>query len=1070
MRFRLLAILARSLRTGWAVARFKSARRGLGLRRRLFLSAQIEALETRTLPSVVIPVPSHRDLVYDNTRDLLYITTDQGQLQRWDPVQQQLLTAYAFGAVQTGADITKDGAYLYVAETLPSPSGLGIIHKLDLAKAAVTELGYTLTAPEHSAWDINVNDQGVGLVSNQMELMDAWGWLRTMDTKGLFATKTADFGSGLGGSVRDETNIYRSPDRTFFVLLEPGLATGPIMTYDSMGQTFLNHATLNVDLSTSLAAVNRSNSQVAVEVGSDVLVMDQALKPLYSLAGVDGGILYDTRRDILYGASSTTDEIIAFSSATGRELYRLPTGVDVTPSTPYGNGEMEISDNGKWLFIAETGGVVMLDLQDPPNLSVNDVSVVEGNSGTKDATFTVSLSSAATQPVTVDYVTANGTATSGSDYDATSGTLSFAPGETAKTVTVKIHGDRIPEANETFFLNLSNANHAWIRDNQGVGTIVNDDVGVTLTSTAPNPVLTPTFTVKVQFGEPIDPSTFDASDITVTNGSVVSITKVSNSEFNVVIQAKVDGPVTVSIGDSKVSTIEGYTNVASNVFTTVVDAVNDPPTISSIADQVAFEDSVVGPLSFTIGDTDSNVNDLTLTSRSSNATIVPAANIVLGGSGANRTVTVTPAANQWGTLSISLTVTDPRDGTATTSFTVTVNPVADTPTVTNSSTVFPQQTTGGLVISRNIVDGLEVTHFQITNITGGTLFQNDGVTPINSRDFITYAQAHAGLKFTPAVDSNGTGSFQIQASLSETAAGLGGNVITATIDVVGLPMRMYRAYNPVADFHFFTTRKAEFDNAVAHGYRDETTGRPGYSVLSAQGTGSVPLYRLYNLQRGFHYYTADPTERQILIGLVPITSESFGKIGWRDEGIEGYVFNAPQSPATSIYRLYNLDSGTHLFTESAAVKDAILQQFPNSWREETQLGYAFEAAAVGTIPGDGGSQLPATRKALRASETVPASVAALMSEATAATVRTPAETSSPNLGGLLAASQSGSSLSGNTLLADTANSSRDDSPSALWLAANVKPPRTASSPLTLVSDWAEQSTQFFRNFDARAWE
>ena len=75
-----------------------------------------------------------------------------------------------------------------------------------------------------------------------------------------------------------------------------------------------------------------------------------------------------------------------------------------------------------------------------PGLSVNDVTVTEGDSGTTNATFTVTLAPASGQNVSVDYATADGTATAPADYAATSGTLTFAPGQTTKTVTVPVDG------------------------------------------------------------------------------------------------------------------------------------------------------------------------------------------------------------------------------------------------------------------------------------------------------------------------------------------------------------------------------------------------------------------------------------------------------------------------------------------------------------------------------------------------------------------------------------------------------------------------------------------------------
>jgi len=110
-----------------------------------------------------------------------------------------------------------------------------------------------------------------------------------------------------------------------------------------------------------------------------------------------------------------------------------------------------------------------------PSLSINDVVVTEGNSGTKNAVFTVSLSAASSETVTVRYATANGSATAPSDYVATSGTLSFAPGIISRTVTVAVKGDTLVEPNETFFVNLTGASGATIADGQGKGTILNDD-------------------------------------------------------------------------------------------------------------------------------------------------------------------------------------------------------------------------------------------------------------------------------------------------------------------------------------------------------------------------------------------------------------------------------------------------------------------------------------------------------------------------------------------------------------------------------------------------------------------
>src|SRR5439155_241900 len=111
-----------------------------------------------------------------------------------------------------------------------------------------------------------------------------------------------------------------------------------------------------------------------------------------------------------------------------------------------------------------------------PAISIADVSAAEGNSGTTTFSFTVSLSSESDQPVTVQYQTADGTATTAnSDYLATSGTLTIPAKTLSGTIQVSVVGDHIAEPNETFFVNLSNPTNATIGDGQGVGTILNDD-------------------------------------------------------------------------------------------------------------------------------------------------------------------------------------------------------------------------------------------------------------------------------------------------------------------------------------------------------------------------------------------------------------------------------------------------------------------------------------------------------------------------------------------------------------------------------------------------------------------
>jgi hypothetical protein len=170
----------------------------------------------------------------------------------------------------------------------------------------------------------------------------------------------------------------------------------------------------------------------------------------------------------------------------------------------------------------------------PPTISINDVTVTEGNTGSVSAVFTVSLSAASAQQVTVQYATADGTATAGSDYTATSGTLTFAPGETSRTITVGVLGDTAVEGTETFVVNLTSPVNATIADAQGVGTILDND-------TAPLPTLS-------------------INDVTVTEGNTGSVTAV----FTVTLSAASAQQVTVQYATANSTATAGSDYTATS--------------------------------------------------------------------------------------------------------------------------------------------------------------------------------------------------------------------------------------------------------------------------------------------------------------------------------------------------------------------------------------------------------------------------------------------------------------------------------------------------------------------------
>ena len=186
---------------------------------------------------------------------------------------------------------------------------------------------------------------------------------------------------------------------------------------------------------------------------------------------------------------------------------------------------VDLSNAANAIFEDNQGVGTITDDEVSPTLVIDDVVVTEGNSGTVDAIFTVTLSAVSGQTVTVDYATGDSTATAPGDYTTATGQVSFQPGETSQQVTVLVNGDVLDEPNETFFVDLSNAVNATIEDNQGTGSIIDDD----------------------------DAPSLSIDDVAVIEGNGVTV----NAEFLVTLSAGSGQTVTVDYATADGSAIAG---------------------------------------------------------------------------------------------------------------------------------------------------------------------------------------------------------------------------------------------------------------------------------------------------------------------------------------------------------------------------------------------------------------------------------------------------------------------------------------------------------------------------------
>jgi hypothetical protein len=266
-------------------------------------------------------------------------------------------------------------------------------------------------------------------------------------------------------AVNGDTTV--EPDEAFVVNLS-GASGATIADAQGLG-TIVNDDAALPTLAINNMSANEGNSGTTPFVFTVTLSAASASTVMVNYATADGTATAPsdyavTSGTLMFNPGVTTQTITV--NVVGDTVVEANETFTVTLSGP---------TNATIATGAGTGTIINDDGAGLPTLSINSVSANEGNAGTTPFTFTVTLSAASASTVTVSFATADGSATAGSDYVATSGTLTFNPGVTTQTITVNVNGDPTPEANETFFANLSSPANATIAVGQGAGTIVNDD-------------------------------------------------------------------------------------------------------------------------------------------------------------------------------------------------------------------------------------------------------------------------------------------------------------------------------------------------------------------------------------------------------------------------------------------------------------------------------------------------------------------------------------------------------------------------------------------------------------------
>ncbi|XOV79630.1 MAG: tandem-95 repeat protein [Aestuariibacter sp.] len=275
---------------------------------------------------------------------------------------------------------------------------------------------------------------------------------------------------------------------------------------------------------------------------------------------------------------------------------------------------------------------------------------------------------------------------------------------------------------------------------------------------------------------------------TLVSTGNISLSGTSGSRsIKVTPKANHSGTATITV------TVSDGVHTASESFVLTVNPVNDPPSVSGIANQSIIEDSTTGNIGFTIADEETSAGSLSVSATSSNQTLLPDNRIALGGSGANRTVKLTPTLNQYGSANVTVTVSDGGHARST-NFTLEVSGVNDAPAISsaspsNNSFYKSTQSVTASASASDIDSNISQIEFRLGSgawqIDTSSPFSHDfGVQPAGSHTISFRARDTAGAYSTVVTRSVKVGSKPVVAfsepSNNHTYKSTEASVITAT--------------------------------------------------------------------------------------------------------------------------------------------------------------------------------------------------------------------------------------------------------------------------------------------------
>ncbi len=310
------------------------------------------------LDSILIPIPERRDHIYDPVRDVLYISTTAGNIERWDVASGAALPAIDMGGDLRGIDITDDGNALYVAD-LTVFLGNASVRKLDLNSLSVSNLVFPVDGGQLGAWDVSIGLNGRALVTAEYSGSGNTPLRTFVVGEDVISDRTDIL------NVNERTTLRRSGDRRRILLLQANSSGGPVNIYDAEHDTLSRELSSGISLSNSVSSISHDGKHIALDLFNEQRITRETLATEAVLTNYDGGLYYDLTEDLLYAVDDAADQLAVLNANTNEELYRIDIDEDVGASGVFGSGEMSVSSDRQWLFLSTQAGIRQIRLAQP---------------------------------------------------------------------------------------------------------------------------------------------------------------------------------------------------------------------------------------------------------------------------------------------------------------------------------------------------------------------------------------------------------------------------------------------------------------------------------------------------------------------------------------------------------------------------------------------------------------------------------------------------------------------------------------------------------------------------------